>query len=117
MASYLTNIAMLWWQPHLIAQPEPSIHSTWNKFVAELNNLFGQPDISQASECALHTLKMQDYQHVNQYMIKFSEMQPTLAGMMWPSMVSSIEDLLNISRTSSYLWIACKHSNNSRPTP
>ena len=26
-ASYLTDIAMLWWQPHLIAQLEPSICS------------------------------------------------------------------------------------------
>ena len=39
----------------------------------ELNNLFGQPDIVQASECTLHTLKMQDYQHVNKYMTEFSE--------------------------------------------
>src|SRR5882724_6480929 len=72
-ASYLTDIAMLWWQPHLIAQPEPLIHSNWSEFVAELNNLFGQPDIAQASECTLHALKMQDYQHVNKYMIEFSK--------------------------------------------
>jgi len=64
---------MLWWQPHLIAQPEPSIRSNWGEFVAELNNLFGQPDLAQASERALRALKMQDYQHVNKYMIEFSE--------------------------------------------
>src|SRR5882724_8631222 len=72
-ASYLTDIVMLWWQLHLIAQPEPSIRSNWGEFVAELNNLFGQPDIAQASDCALRALKMQDYQHVNKYMIEFSE--------------------------------------------
>src|SRR5882724_4176708 len=72
-ASYLTDIVMLWWQPHLITQPEPSICSNWSEFVAELNNLFGQPDIAQASECALRALKMQDYQHVNKYMIEFSK--------------------------------------------
>jgi len=43
MASYLMDIAMLWWQPHLIAQLEPSIHSNWSKCVVELNNLFGHP--------------------------------------------------------------------------
>jgi len=64
--SYLTDMAMLWWQPHLIAQLEP-------EFMVELNNLFGQPDIIQASKRALHALKRQDYQHVNKYMIEFSK--------------------------------------------
>ena len=42
-------------------------------FVDQLNTYFGKPDLAQASECTLHTLKMQDYQHVNKYMIKFSK--------------------------------------------
>jgi len=53
--------------------PEPSIHNDWGVFVNQLNTYFGQPDLAQASECTLHALKMQDYQHVNKYMIKFSE--------------------------------------------
>jgi len=43
------------------------------EFVDQLNTYFGQPDLAQASKCALHALKMQDYQHVNKYMIEFSE--------------------------------------------
>src|SRR5882724_8113620 len=72
-ASYLSDIAMMWWQPILVVFPEPSIHNDWGEFVDQLNTYFGQPDLAQASEHALCTLKMQDYQHVNKYMIKFSE--------------------------------------------
>src|SRR5882672_4701166 len=64
---------MLWWQPNLILDPEPSICSYWSEFVEQLNVFFGQPNPAQASKCALCTLKMQDYQHVNKYMIEFSE--------------------------------------------
>src|SRR5882672_2155473 len=72
-ASHLMDIAMLWWQPNLVLDPEPSIHSDWSEFVEQLNVFFGQPDLAQASECTLHILKMQDYQHVNKYMIEFSK--------------------------------------------
>jgi len=43
------------------------------EFVNQLNVYFGQPDLAQASECALCALKMYDHQHVNKYMIEFSE--------------------------------------------
>jgi len=72
-ALYLSNIAMLWWQPILVAFPEPSICNDWGEFVNQLNTYFGQPNLAQASKCALCALKMQDYQHVNKYMIEFSE--------------------------------------------
>src|SRR5882672_3794463 len=72
-ASHLSDIAMLWWQPNLVLDPEPSIRSDWSEFVEQLNVFFGQPDLAQASERALRALKMQDYQHVNKYMIEFSE--------------------------------------------
>src|SRR5882724_6421680 len=64
---------MLWWQLILVAFPEPSIRNNWSEFVDQLNTYFGKPDLAQAFECALHALKMQDYQHVNKYMIEFSE--------------------------------------------
>ena len=70
---YLSDITMLWWKPILVAFPELSIHNDWGEFVDQLNTYFGQPDLTQASKCALCTLKMQDYQHVNKYMIEFSE--------------------------------------------
>src|SRR5882672_5798087 len=64
---------MLWWQPNLILDPEPSIHNDWSEFVEQLNVFFGQPKLAQASKCTLRALKMQDYQHVNKHMIEFSE--------------------------------------------
>src|SRR5882724_9440306 len=64
---------MLWWQPILVAFPEPSIHNDWGEVVDQLNTYFGQPDLAQASKCTLRALKMQDYQHVIKYMIRFSE--------------------------------------------
>ena len=64
---------MLWWQPILITNPEPSIWGDSGEFVDQLNFYFGQPNLFQSSEHALCALKMQDYQHVNKYMIKFSE--------------------------------------------
>jgi len=72
-ASYLSDIAMLWWQLILVSFPELSICNDWGEFVDQLNTYFGQPNLAQASKCALHALKMQDYQHVNKYMIEFSE--------------------------------------------
>src|SRR5882724_2118536 len=64
---------MLWWQLILVAFPEPSIHNDLGEFVDQLNTYFGQPNLAQASERALRTLKMYDHQHVNKYMIEFSE--------------------------------------------
>ena len=52
-ASFLVEIVLLWWQPHLMAFPEPSIRSNWGEFVIELDKLFGKPDMAQASERAL----------------------------------------------------------------
>src|SRR5882724_10411703 len=72
-ALYLSDIAMLWWQLILVAFPELSIRNDWGEFVDQLNTYFGQPDLAQASERTLRALKMQDYQHVNKYMIEFSE--------------------------------------------
>ena len=65
-ASYLTDIAMSWWQPYLMQQPEPPIHH-------ELNTLFREADLEQSSKCALKCLKMQDNHSVNHYMTSFSE--------------------------------------------
>src|SRR5467141_2546041 len=71
--SHLSDLAMLWWQPNLILDPEPSIRNDWSEFVEQFNIFFGQPNLAQASKRALRALKMQDYQHVNKYMIEFSE--------------------------------------------
>src|SRR5882724_3053056 len=56
-----------------MGSPELSIQGDWGEFVNQLNVYFGQPNLAQASECALCTLKIHDYQHVNKYMIKFSK--------------------------------------------
>ena len=64
-ASCLSDIVMLWWQPILVAFPEPSIRNDWGEFVDQLNTYFGQPNLAQASERALRALKMYDHQHVN----------------------------------------------------
>ena len=71
--SFLSEIALLWWQPNLMVVPEPPIHSDWAKFVSELDKLVGEPDLTQASECALCSLKMQENHHINKYMIEFLE--------------------------------------------
>ena len=59
--SYLSDIAMLWWQPTLVVYPKPLIQGDWGEFVDQLNIYFGQPDLAQVSKCTLHILKMQDY--------------------------------------------------------
>src|SRR5882724_12653889 len=64
---------MLWWQLILVTFPEPSICNDWSEFVDQLNTYFGQPDLAQAFECTLCSLKLQGYQHLNKYMVKFSE--------------------------------------------
>jgi len=108
---------MLWWQMILVAFPEPSIHNDWGEFVDQLNTYFGQPDLAQASERALHALKMQDYQHVNKYMIEFSKHATHTGWNEQLSLVSSIGDLLRASRISSCHWTDPKHSNNSQLPP
>ena len=52
-ASFLSKIALLWWQPNLMADPEPPIRSDWAEFISELDKLFGEPDLAQALEHAL----------------------------------------------------------------
>src|SRR5882724_10020958 len=64
---------MLWWQPTFVAFPKPSIWGDWGEFFDQLNVYFGQPDLAQASERALHGLKMHHHQHVNEYIIEFSK--------------------------------------------
>ena len=49
-ASFLSEITLLWWQPNLMAFPEPTIWSDWSEFITELDKLFGEPDLVQASE-------------------------------------------------------------------
>jgi len=44
-ASYLSDIAMLWWQPILVTYPKPSIQGDWGEFVDQLNIYFWQPDL------------------------------------------------------------------------
>ncbi len=68
-ASFLSEIALLWWQPNLMAYPEPPIRSDWAEFIAELDKLFGEPDLTQSSERALRALTMQENHHINKYMI------------------------------------------------
>ena len=50
--SYLSDIAMLLWQPTLVAYPELSIWGDWGEFVDQLNVYFRQPNLAQASKCA-----------------------------------------------------------------
>ena len=71
-ALYLSDIAMLWWQPILVTFPEPSIHNNWGEFVDQLNTYFGQPNMAQASECAIHSRCM-TINMSNKYMIGISE--------------------------------------------
>ena len=56
-ASYLSDIAMSWWQPILSAPIEAPIRNNWLLFIQELNNLFGEVDIEQTSERALNASK------------------------------------------------------------
>ena len=72
-ASFLSEITLLWWQPNLMAYPKPLIQSNWAEFVAELDKLFGEPNLTQSSECALQALTMQENHHINKYMIEFSK--------------------------------------------
>ena len=72
-ASFLSEIALLWWQLNLMAFPKPPIRSDWAEFVSKLDKLFGEPDLAQALERALHSLKMQENHHINKYMIEFLE--------------------------------------------
>ena len=92
------------------------MRNDWGEFVNQLNTYFGQPNLAQASECALRALKMYDHHHVNKFMIEFSEHTTHQGGMMQHFMVSSIGDSLSASRTSSCHWIAPTHSNSSRST-
>ena len=73
VASFLSEIALLWWQPNLMADPEPPIRSDWAEFISELDKLFREPDLAQASERALQSLKMQENHHINKYLIEFSK--------------------------------------------
>ena len=73
-ASYLSDIALIWWQPFLTQVPELPIGSDWYIFVKELNQLFSQADIIQVSEQAIHKLKMLDSHHVNHHMTTFAEL-------------------------------------------
>ena len=105
-ASFLSEIALLWWQPNLMADPEPPIRSDWAKFVSELDKLFGEPNLTQASEHALHSLKMQENHHINKYLIEFSEHAAytgwndvALYGEFYCGLAERIKDqLLNLER-------------------
>jgi len=109
-ASYLSDIAMLWWQPILLTYHEPAIREDWGEFVDELNIYFGQPDLAQSSEHALRALKMQDYQHVNKYMIEFSEHatntgwnDAALYGEFYQGLAERIKDqLLSLDRPQTF---------------
>ena len=73
VTSYLSDIAMSWWQPILSAPIKAPIWNNWLLFIQELNNLFGEVDIEQTSERALKCLKMLNNHHINRYMTSFIE--------------------------------------------
>jgi len=75
-ASFLSDVALLWWQPFLAADPEPAIRNSWAEFVFELNRLFGEPNLVQSAEQALKQLRMKENQRLNKYMIEFAEHAP-----------------------------------------
>ena len=89
-----------------MAFPEPSIRSNWGKFVVELDKLFSEPDMAQASERALRSLKMQENHHINKFMIEFAEHAAftgwnnvTLYGKFYRGLAEQIKDqLLNFNR-------------------
>jgi hypothetical protein len=64
-ASYLSDIALIWWKPFLTLNPEPPIWNSWGIFCDELDRLFGQANIIQVSERDIRKLKMLDTHHVN----------------------------------------------------
>ena len=53
--------------------PGTLIRSNWGEFVVKLDKLFDEPDMAQAFECTLGSLKMQENHHINKFMIEFAE--------------------------------------------
>jgi hypothetical protein len=72
-ASYLTDLAEQWWSLVLIQVPELPVRESWDLFLTELNQRFGDPDIAQSSQRALRALQMKENHRVNRYLIEFSE--------------------------------------------
>lgn len=75
-SSYLTDVASAWYQPYLVAQPQPEICRNWTLFISELNANFGDPHINHTARTALRRLEMKTEWRIALYNVEFNKLAP-----------------------------------------
>ena len=55
----------------MVQVPAPAIITSWDTFVFELNDMFGDHNRPHTTQTVLASIKMNDNHHVNQFIIKF----------------------------------------------
>jgi hypothetical protein len=77
-ASFLTSVALAWFEPYLFLESEeesPSFLSSFASFEDELIKTFGDPDAEATAEHKLNSIKMKEDQEVNRYITEFRKYQ------------------------------------------
>jgi hypothetical protein len=70
-ASYLRELANLWWMPLLSAVPPPPILDNWELFMDELFNKFDNKHLRSTSQNTIIHLKMKEDTRVTEYLVTF----------------------------------------------
>jgi hypothetical protein len=77
--SYLKGIALAWFEPYLLENPEidtypPDFMSDYAEFCTELQNNFGPLDPRGSAESELENLTMKDSQRIAKYIVNFNRL-------------------------------------------
>lgn len=78
-SSFLTGSPSQWFNNFLVQVPVPSVITSWDTFVFELNAMFGDRNRPHTAQTALASIKMNDTHRVNQFIIEFDKWS-TLSG-------------------------------------
>lgn len=99
VASYLRDLAGLWWMPHIAEDPPPLILDDWYTFTAELFCMFGNQHLATTAITSLKKLHMKENTRVSEYLVKFNSFVPytgwneiAIAGKFYENLPKRIKD-------------------------
>ena len=100
-ASYLRDLASVWWMPILVQQPPSMLLDSWDAFTAELFTMFGNKHLQSTAQNALLNIKMKDNSRVSEYLVAFNSHATytgwndvALAGHFYRGLPDRIKDMM-----------------------
>jgi hypothetical protein len=116
-ASYLQDLANLWWMPFLLGSPPSPILDSWALFSDELFLMFGNQHLHSTAQNALLTLCMDEDSRVSEYLVKFQSHllytrwnDAALAAQLYRGLPQCIKAMLQYIQCPQTFVDMCRHA-------